>query len=242
MQFRVVIPANIHEGEIIRIRCPNGMEGEVRVPKGLKGGDSFVFEMPHSVDEFVGIPNPPTQRQASRTTRRMDMNTTSRSSSLSTNPSNTNNNNNSLSTNTNHSSLIFKSSFIKSTTTTITNTNTTPTNGGDEGARNSRMISSSPHQVKSFLDREIVNWQDFFMALGIGMFIGMSIVFGFLLGILAVTEPPVKTISSLHNSPIMIHREMRFPKHFYHPKEQQQQQQQQQQQPPKANTKLHKEL
>lgn len=97
MQFRVLIPPQVKAGQLIRIRCPDGTEGEVKVPSGLKSGDSFVFEMPE-------------------------------------------------------------------------------TDGG------------SPRRDKGFLDREIVNIQDFLMALAVGLLIGLSIVAGFLLGVLVVTD------------------------------------------------------
>jgi hypothetical protein len=48
MQFRVSIPDYVKAGQTIRIRCPDGMEGDIKVPKGLKGGDTFIFEMPQS--------------------------------------------------------------------------------------------------------------------------------------------------------------------------------------------------
>lgn len=46
MQFRVSLPEHVKAGQTIRIRCPDGLEGDVKVPRGLKGGDSFIFEMP----------------------------------------------------------------------------------------------------------------------------------------------------------------------------------------------------
>lgn len=98
MQFRVTIPSHIKSGQVIRIRCPDGTEGDVKVPTGLRSGDSFVFEMPDN--------------------------------------------------------------------------STTP-------------------EIRGFLDREIVNLQDFVMALGVGLLIGLSIVAGFLLGILHVTTTPI---------------------------------------------------
>eukprot|EP00980_Cylindrotheca_fusiformis_P011817 scaffold2816_cov121-Cylindrotheca_fusiformis.AAC.33 len=51
MQFRVAIPESVKEGQTIRIRCPDGTEASVKVPKGLKPGDSFVFEL--SVDQLT---------------------------------------------------------------------------------------------------------------------------------------------------------------------------------------------
>lgn len=44
--FRVCIPESVKAGQTIRIRCPDGSEGDVKVPKGLTGGQSFIFEMP----------------------------------------------------------------------------------------------------------------------------------------------------------------------------------------------------
>lgn len=101
MQFRVVVPSHVKSGHVIRIRCPDGTEGDVKVPKGLRSGDTFVFEMP-------------------------DAETT------------------------------------------------------------------KPNEAKGFLDREIVNIQDFMMALAVGLLIGLSIVAGFLLGVLTVTDPSIQ--------------------------------------------------
>lgn len=99
MQFRVLIPVHVKSGQVIRIRCPDGTEGDVKVPKGLSTGDSFIFEMPDTVPIVVKVENP-----------------------------------------------------------------------------------------KGFLDREIVNIQDFIVALAVGLLIGMSMVTGFLVGVLVVTE------------------------------------------------------
>ena len=97
MQFRVSIPPHVESGQTIRIRCPDGTEGDVKVPKGLKGGDSFIFEMP-------------------------------------------------------------------------------------------KQPTSKKHKVQSFLDQEISRVNDFIMALTMGVIIGLSIVVGFLVGILYVTD------------------------------------------------------
>lgn len=51
MHFRVVIPDNVKEGQTIRIRCPDGTEADVKIPSGLKPGDSFVFDI--SVDRLT---------------------------------------------------------------------------------------------------------------------------------------------------------------------------------------------
>lgn len=50
MQFRVLVPSNVKPGQTIRISCPDGTESTVRIPQGLKTGDSFIFEL--SVDQL----------------------------------------------------------------------------------------------------------------------------------------------------------------------------------------------
>ncbi len=56
MQFRVVIPDKCQAGQTIRIRCPDGTEATVRIPNGLRPGDSFVFELLGA--DQVQNPNP----------------------------------------------------------------------------------------------------------------------------------------------------------------------------------------
>jgi Na+-transporting methylmalonyl-CoA/oxaloacetate decarboxylase gamma subunit len=107
MQFRVVIPDHVKAGQTIRVHCPDGTEANVKVPKGMKTGDSFIFEM--SVDQ---LNNPEALLE---TIKKRDA-------------------------------------------------------------------------EKGFLDREIVNAQDFLLALCVGLIIGMGIVFGFLIGILWATQ------------------------------------------------------
>jgi hypothetical protein len=46
MKFKVLIPENCSEGQIIRVHCPDGTETNVQIPEGLRGGDSFIFEVP----------------------------------------------------------------------------------------------------------------------------------------------------------------------------------------------------
>jgi hypothetical protein len=45
MQFRVTVPDNAQPEMMIRIRCPDGTETMVNIPKGLRPGDTFVFEL-----------------------------------------------------------------------------------------------------------------------------------------------------------------------------------------------------
>jgi hypothetical protein len=61
---------------------------------------------------------------------------------------------------------------------------------------NNAKDSGATTKKKGFLDREILNLQDFVMALSVGLVIGLGIVLGFLLGILYVTD----NITSIHDT------------------------------------------
>ena len=50
------------------------------------------------------------------------------------------------------------------------------------------ILPAAEPQNKGFLDREIVDLEDFITALSVGLLIGLSIVFGFLVGVLVVTS------------------------------------------------------
>ena len=143
MQFRVVIPDHVKAGQTIRIHCPDGTEANVKVPKGLKTGDSFIFEM--SVDQ---LKNP----QALLNTLKDSGNN--------------------------------KQSTSKGPSGSGGNTKSDAVTDGDGNST----VSGRGSGKRGFLDREIVNVQDFLLALFVGLIIGVGIVLGFILGVLAVTE------------------------------------------------------
>ena len=164
MQFRVVVPPNVKQGQMLRIRCPDGTEGDVRVPKGLKPGNSFIFEMP-----VVG------------------------NQDYYQNDNSNNNNNNKSSNNTNATNA---NNPGTSSPPSDSNTNAA-VNDGNSSRQNKKNIKNNNtssakdlnYLIKpSFLDREILDKRDFLTALAVGVLIGLSIVSGFLVGVLLVTN------------------------------------------------------
>ena len=124
----------------MRIRCPDGTEGDVKVPKNLKAGDDFIFEMTGVNEDKV--------REMSRQLEEYEKSGKRR--------------------------------------------HLAPQSIPPAGNRQAGELSAAGQQgpgSSSFLDREIINRQDFLTALAIGMLIGLSIVGGFLAGILLVTDP-----------------------------------------------------
>jgi hypothetical protein len=152
MQFRVVIPDHVKAGQTIRIHCPDGTEANVKVPNGLKTGDSFIFEM--SVDQ---LKNPQALLDSLKE----------------------------KSAKAAKDAAAAKKKPGASSTTTTSNTSNTKTTTAAAGSSSSSSFTKSS---RGFLDREIVNIQDFLLALSVGLVIGLGIVLGFILGILYVTR------------------------------------------------------
>ena len=157
MHFNVVVPKGVHAGQTLRVRCPDGSMGDVKIPKGLREGDSFIFEM--SVPDETAVK----EAHRARTGGGGDFaaGADSTSAAAGGGPGGTGTASSQLS--------VFFDRFRH------------------EWHRNA-YITSSPEGC-GFLDREIVDTRDFIAALGVGMLIGVSIVSGFLVGVLMVTEP-----------------------------------------------------
>ncbi len=57
-----------------------------------------------------------------------------------------------------------------------------------DGKQEADRTKGKATKTRSFHDREIIDWQDFVLALTVGLLVGSAIVFGFLVGILHSTE------------------------------------------------------
>ncbi len=152
MHFNVVVPKGVHAGQTLRVRCPDGSMGDVKIPKGLREGDSFIFEM--SVPDETAVK----EAHKARTGGGGD----SASAAAGGGPGGTG------TATTSSQGYGFLDRFRH------------------EWHRNAYITSP---EGCGFLDREIVDTRDFIAALGVGMLIGVSIVSGFLVGVLMVTEP-----------------------------------------------------
>ena len=154
MQFRVVIPEHVRAGQYIKVHCPpdgkgsQSREAELRVPKGLKPGDSFVFDISDK-DSSITIANDVELLNAQMT----------------------NNSSN------NSSNAVSGKNAI---------TGSTPGAGKQRG--NTNCSGGAETAGGNFLDREVLHLRDFLIALGIGLVIGISIVMGFVMGVLTATR------------------------------------------------------
>lgn len=160
IQFRVIIPANVKPGQMLRIRCPDGTEGDVRVPKGLKPGNSFIFEMPAEALLNKGLTASQQQQQQQQTTGSH-----------------------------NHQTTTEKSSFGNRKQDSGSGGSSSLYSNNSSNNNNKLSHHRQTNQSGGFLDREIVDKEDFLTALAVGVLIGLSIVAGFLVGVIISTEP-----------------------------------------------------
>lgn len=132
--------------------------GDIAIPRGLKEGDTFIFEM--------DVPDENAVREAQKRQQNgaaIDPSPASSSASGS----------GGVGSRKRHQQGGSGGASVAGTTVTAAATTASVT---------------SP-QGASFLDREIIDARDFVAALGIGMLIGISIVAGFLVGVLMATDP-----------------------------------------------------
>uniref|UniRef100_A0A6U6LE20 Uncharacterized protein n=1 Tax=Odontella aurita TaxID=265563 RepID=A0A6U6LE20_9STRA len=168
MHFRITIPPNVKPGQTVRIRCPDGTEGDVRVPKNLKAGDDFIFEM-SGVDED----------KVREISRQLDDFETTKSGGGGGGGGEAGGAGGVSAKKKGGGHIHMSSEAATKAAANLAKQGALKTVAGRGGG-----VSAA-----SFLDREIINRQDFLTALAIGMMIGLSIVGGFLVGVLLVTDP-----------------------------------------------------
>mmetsp|Transcript_15439 Transcript_15439/g.22756 ORF Transcript_15439/g.22756 Transcript_15439/m.22756 type:complete len:152 (-) Transcript_15439:542-997(-) len=135
IKFKVVVPPNVKPGQVLRIRCPDGTEGDVKVPKGIKPGAFFIFEMPEEALINRGVALAGTTQNDPSIDQKLDYPMAKKRDSVP-----------------------------------------------------QKQSAERGQKGKGFLDREIIDRQDFVTALAVGIFIGLSIVGGFLAGVILSTQ------------------------------------------------------
>jgi hypothetical protein len=174
MQFRVLIPDECEAGQTVRIHLTDGTEANVTIPKVLLPGDSFIFDLP---THQLGLGVRPVGGGDSVTV-------------VPATQINDDDNNN-----------------LMTATASVVVTNNNSHDGDDDdddddddnnndddhnnnGSNNNQKQnkSSSSYARRTFLEREIIDCQDFILALSVGLLVGTAIVIGFLFGVLHVTS------------------------------------------------------
>jgi hypothetical protein len=213
MQFRVVIPDECEEGETLRIHIADGTEANVTIPSGLVRGDSFVFEVP---TEQMKNPQALLKEQQQEYQQEQEQQQQSKQNNNNNNKLSKRQQRKQKNQQQNVHPIVEietrpHSEFsLKLTTASLVvdidaahNSSIDYNNATTDHPHNTLLPSPSPpapapalttippsttQPPKGFLEKEIIDCQDFMLALAIGLLVGAAIVFGFLLGILHSTE------------------------------------------------------
>ncbi|KAL7487999.1 hypothetical protein ACHAW6_013593 [Cyclotella cf. meneghiniana] len=202
-RLQATVPQDAPSNALLRVRLPDGQEVKVRVPAGLKPGDDFQFE----VSSIGEIKAPAAKNVSTVSSSNVGGGGDKIKHAASKNPKKKKYNQSDVSAkgNSKHKrtpvfvSLILRlyQQIYRAITQENDGPSTTPqtnkTNQKAQSGSNSDVCNDAGRAKKStsayfgYLDRDIVNGTDFCTALAVGMFIGSSIVLGFLAGVLWVT-------------------------------------------------------
>ena len=154
MKFRAIVPDNCKEGESLRIQISDGTNARVAIPRGLEGGDSFVFSIPTDQLKDSKLVQEELEKQITQNSKKLHK----------------------------------KETHQQQQTIPMAQVETRQNSDDSTKTVMASPVALENSKTRSFHDREITNWQDFGLALIVGLLVGSAIVFGFLLGILHATE------------------------------------------------------
>lgn len=200
-RLQATVPAGAPSNALLRVRLPDGTEVKVRVPDGLSPGDEFQFEV-STLGEIINttIPTKKDVAAAANTSGKLK----------SKNPKKKRHHDNASATNNKgshvhpnrtplfisvcldlyqklHQALTQDHPIIEDQPRVSFALNKSSPNTANQPTSFNERKRNVVNYYLGFLDRDIINANDFGMALAVGMFIGLSIVAGFLAGVLWVT-------------------------------------------------------
>jgi hypothetical protein len=209
-RLQATVPPGAPSNALLRVRLPDGAEVKVRVPDGLTEGDEFQFEV-NSLGEIQTVNAANSAVGGKSSVKNKNPKKKQRHHVSSNNVDHyRGSNHHHLHGHPNQTPLFISvclelyQKFIQLLTTTITEEYhdehiTTSSTGSSSRGRhlsnseqrtcdnNNNNNNNNKLSKKGFLDQDIHNAGDFILALAVGMFLGLSIVVGFLAGVLWVT-------------------------------------------------------
>lgn len=187
-KLQATVPKGAPPNALLRVRLPDGAEVNVRIPDGLSEGKDFIFE----IDSMGGVTA--STASGSNTPNRSSAKKDSSLNSKSNKHSKKKNkkSNNASATNNSNNKVEKAPSFVTFFFNYYNIVYDMVMNTLEGGTPNYRVQESSNYNATNnayvgLLDREIVTGVDFCVALSVGIFIGLSIVLGFIGGVLWVT-------------------------------------------------------
>ena len=187
-KLQATVPKGAPPNALLRVRLPDGTEVNVRIPEGVKEGEEFVFDINSAGGVTASAGGTSQNNSASNTAK----SSAKKDSSLSKSNKHAKKKNKKSS----HASTIHNNNKAEKAPSFVTfffnyynlcYDIVSRTLDGPETQYKVRVPSNTKTEYVGLLDREIVTGVDFFVALCVGIFIGFSIVLGFISGVLWVT-------------------------------------------------------
>ena len=180
MRFRTVVPEHCEAGGRLRIRISDGTDVIVTIPSDLGKDDSLIFEL--QTDQLKNpkalLKEEQKLQQSTKTSKRQQRKQKNhhhhhkqQQQAITTAQVETRSN---------------SDDSIKTTTASLVLVDDDDADADDDDDDDTE--TSVDTKKKTFLEREIIDCQDFFLALTVGLLVGSAIVFGFFLGIVYSTE------------------------------------------------------
>lgn len=194
-KLQATVPKGAPPNALLRVRLPDGAEVNVRIPDGLSEGKDFIFE----IDSMGGVTASTAPSQSNNTASNTPNRSSAKKDSSLNNKSNKHSkkknkkSNNSSAAHNNNNKVEEAPSFVTFFFNYYNIVYDMVMNTLEGGTTTYKVQESSYNNVTDnnayvgLLDREIVTGVDFCVALCVGIFIGLSIVMGFIGGVLWVT-------------------------------------------------------
>jgi len=179
-KLQATVPKGAPPNALLRVRLPDGTEVNVRIPEGLLEGQEFIFEV-DSMGEVTTNSAQNVSNAKSAAKKDSSLNKSNKHAKKKNKKSNNVTTAPSSRVEQAPSFVTFFFNYYNLVYEIVMNTLEGPTNKVQQSSK------TTNNEYVGLLDREIVTGVDFCVALCVGIFIGMSIVLGFIGGVLWVT-------------------------------------------------------
>jgi len=195
MRFRTVVPEHCEAGGRLRIRISDGTDVIVTIPSDLGKDDSLIFEL--QTDQLKNpkalLKEEQKLQQSTKTSKRQQRKQKNhhhhhkqqQQQAITTAQVETRSNSDDSIKTTTASLVLVDDDDDDDDGDDNDNDNDDDDDDEDEDDDTETSVDT---KKKTFLEREIIDCQDFFLALTVGLLVGSAIVFGFFLGIVYSTE------------------------------------------------------
>ncbi|KAL7451142.1 hypothetical protein ACHAWC_004003 [Mediolabrus comicus] len=194
-KLQATVPKGLAPGSLLRVRLPDGSEVNVSVPDGLVEGDELIFETDSMGEVTASAVNSGSNNKSSSSSSSKKDSSSQKKSSKQAKKKNKKSST-TLTLNRVEEAPSFVTSFFETYNLLYDNILNILEGHPSPSRANYSSNSSNDNEYVPLLDRDIATGADFCVALCVGIFIGLSIVMGFITGVLWVV--PINAENTSH--------------------------------------------